>query len=251
MTKSIETQKQEFLAIITPDLRFRFVFSQNEGEYTAKGLPRTVFYALYNATTGAKATGGGLFFTPPNWDQVDLTKKLLDVLKESASRLFFKTIIRKPELIQPWLYHDNNTLRETAGRFVAIDECIDIFFKDVMKTERLRRYPSEEQGYFVKASSEERMRGQYRGYDLRVTRKLNLFSPSSALHNVVTTYEFRHPNPYNMKIDVGTLSLSFKYPPAKWPTLKTFLTEQRVTAMLDAWIDNVWTDEQRNDALSK
>lgn len=247
-----ETSSVPFLSVPTDDSKYTYVFLHDPARRTARGLPVWIGHKLINAETGATLVQGSGFPVPSSWEIADLQTKFLKLLKEGSARMFFKTVARKPDLWKAWEYHDHDALFEDAPRYVYMEQVIRRFVTDVLGKPYARRTPGEGQGYYHKVCCTEKIRGNYKGLTIHVSRELRLFCPSS---NLVTLKAMRVSCEFSAPHYIGLanrnnarLSLSFEYPIERWPSLVKFLAEPRVEAVLDAWIANVWTDEQREAA---
>lgn len=248
MTLLKEPVVKEIYSIPTVDGKYRYVFTYNDGDLTAKGIPRGVTHKLIDSKTGGTRVGGRVFFSAPSWGHDDLVKRMLEEMRNVSSRMFFKTIARKPELWDSWKKNDYEALRSHCDRYVYVEEAIDGFFATVMKTERLRRTPEEGERHFVRVKCDEHIRGEFDGYDIGVTRTLEFFGAPGQEPSVNLTHEFRTKFVNINETDPGRITLKFKYPLHEWPALRKFFAEPRVTAMLRTWINEVWTDGQREKA---
>lgn len=239
MSKLNKAATKEWLSVPTADGQYRYVFTYNENDLTPKGIPHMLSHKLINSVTGATLVGSGgrTIFCAPSWDQTELTKKMLGELRAVSARLFFKLIARKPALWDAWSQNNLEALRGECLNYVLVEEVIDNFFANVMKTERLRK-PNADGYSFVSVKSSELIRGEFAGHVLSVTRNLSFFGQPFSEPVVQVTYDFRLPFTVRNEFDPGQVSLKFLYPLQSWPLLKKFLAEPRVAAVLQAWIDS-------------
>lgn len=244
---------KEIYSLPTVDGKYRYVFQYNLGDLTQNNIPRGITHKLVNSETGATLVSGRLFFCAPSWKHEDMVKKMLEEMRLVSARMFFKTVARKPDLLEAWKEHDLPALKGVCERYVYVEEAINRFFSDVMKTERLQRKPEDGQNYFIRQKSEERIRGKFGKYELSVLRRLELFGQASADNNVRVTYEMT-PSVRGMgsdKVYPGALSFTFTYPLHEWPMLKEFFLDRRVNPVINTWIEHSWSEELRQRVLNK
>ncbi|HHS7556250.1 TPA: hypothetical protein ACTPQ1_004540 [Salmonella enterica] len=244
---------RDYLSILTPDTKYAYVFevSSNGGSLTSKGLPRTLRHFLINVETRATLIHGGILVVNSNWTPKDLLKKMLEQMQVVSGRMFFKSVARKPELWTAWQYHDYDALREDAPRYVYMEEVIDVFYADVLKTHRRKRTPStNSKKYMHVVRSKEHLRVWFAGQQLQVYRSLELFCPSNDMRFVRMSCEFMPSGYVTEPVRARSLILTFEYPLAEWPTLKPFLEDPRVAPVLTAWITSAWSKEHQEVGLS-
>ncbi|QVW56252.1 hypothetical protein pEaSNUABM6_00116 [Erwinia phage pEa_SNUABM_6] len=253
MTLLKDPTVKEIYSLPTVDGKYRYVFQYNLGDLTQNNIPRGITHKLVNSETGATLVSGRLFFCAPSWKHEDMVKKMLEEMKLVSARMFFKTVARKPDLLEAWKHHDLPALKGACERYVYVEEAINRFFADVMKTERLQRSPKDGQNYLIRQKSEERIRGKFGNYELSVVRRLELFGQAFAANDVRVTYELS-PSlrvTTSESVSPGTLSFTLRYPLHEWPMLKAFFLDHRVNPVVTAWIENSWTEELRKLAMNK
>lgn len=253
MTLLKDPTVKEIYSLPTVDGKYRYVFQYNLGDLTRNNIPRGITHKLVNSETGATFVSGRTFFCAPSWTHEHMVKKMLEEMKLVSARMFFKTVARKPDLLEAWSYNDLPALKGACERYVYVEEAINRFFADVMKTPRLQRTPADGNNYFLRVKAEEKIRGKFGDYELAVHRRLELFGPVAATRGVRVTYEF---SPFvnvltGQRVDAGELSLTYTYPLEQWPALNTFLKEERVKSVLSAWIENSWSEELREHVRNK
>lgn len=244
---------KEIYSLPTVDGKYRYVFQYNLGDLTQNNIPRGITHKLVNSETGATLVGGRIFFCAPSWTHEDMVKKMLEEMRLVSARMFFKTVARKPDLLEAWKAHDLPALKGACERYVYVEETINRFFTDVMKTERLQRKPEDGQNYFVRQKSEERLRGKFGAYELSVVRRLELFGPVATLNDVRVTYELSPTLRVNnaQSTSPGSLSFTLRYPLHEWPMLQQFFLDRRVNPVVTTWIENSWSEELRKAVLNK
>lgn len=244
---TVKAEKKEFLSVSTPDGQYRYVFLYNADSVGNHGLPRSLEHKLIGTKTGGTVVPGGFEVFAPNATREDVIREMLSAMRNVSAKMFFKQVARKPHLIDAWKEFDLEALREEASRYVSIEECINAFFSEVMKTERLVRRPSEVEQFYRKVSSTENLRANFNDVELRVTRRMSLLFTDKSAMRIMLSYSLTPPAglPRNDDFDVRGLSFTNNYSLAEWPSLNRFFNDPTIKPVIEAWIEHTWTPEMK------
>lgn len=246
---TVNTTKKEFLSVSTTCDTYRYVFLYNPENVGKGGMPLSVEHKLISTKSGGTFISGGVEFFAPNATHEDVIRQLLNAMRDVSSRMFFKHVARKAELLPAWKEFDLEALREAAPRYVFIEECINAYFKDVMKTERLVNKASETGDRFYRSvKCKENIRGDFNGIELRVTRRMTLLRPESDTPQVMLSYSLAPSAWFNKNegFRVASLNITNVYGLGGWPMLNAFFKSPGIKPVIEAWIEHTWTPEMKN-----
>ncbi|QVW55848.1 hypothetical protein pEaSNUABM9_00267 [Erwinia phage pEa_SNUABM_9] len=240
--------KKEFLSVPTLCGTYRYVFLHNPEQVGKNGMPTALEHKLVTADSGGTFIHGGVEFFAPNATHEDVLRQLVKAMRGTSARMFFKHVARKTELLPAWKEYDLEALREAAPRFVYIEECINAYFKDVLKTERLINKASETGDRFHRSvKCEENIRGNFNDIELRAIRRLTLLWSGKEMPQVMVSYSLAPSAFFNKNegFSVTSLNITNKYALGEWPSLNAFFNNPGIKPVIEAWIEHSWTPEMK------
>ncbi|ANZ48403.1 hypothetical protein BIZ78_gp172 [Erwinia phage vB_EamM_Caitlin] len=145
---------------------------------------------------------------------------------------FFKLVVRKPDALEAYRQSNWKEVARLAPLYGYLSEFVGLFSTTYLGTEWV--VPPADFTRIATLQS----RGTVKGIELVVTQKLS-YNPVNSDMVLIETKFFPSRGRSDFIRMTGWLEVSHFYRPEAWPTVKNYLAEERIQALLTGWLHDI------------